>query len=470
MRRQSVSPDEKFAQFQLRAHAWILLTILCSAIVQGCDAIHRLPSKDEPQRVVEVAIFQGGYGIGWHTMMAERFNEENAARGVRIELWGDPRTAEIIKPRLLRGNPPDLILDERLPLWLLIASNKLTSFSDALKVPAPGSDKPWGELFDQGMLDMFKSGDDVYALPAAYGAWVVWYDARMFREHGWQPPATWSEMLALCDKIKAAGIAPWTLQGKYPYFYGWNTYVAFVQRVGGLAAINRINALAPDAFSHPDAVEAARRMQDLSVKYLQRGAMAMTHTESQLQFVQGNAAMIFCGLWLENEMKNSAPPDFEMRAFTLPPFEGGKGNPRLFHGQGMEYLFVPRDGKNQDIAFEFARYLISPAAAPDMGRSIGVISPLEGATPRDSVSAAQQSALDIIDASQGLFNVRVYMLFPAWRTQVMGLAIAELLRGEITPEEFGKRLDDGIAAAVADPDTIVPPFQPYDPAALGEAP
>jgi N-acetylglucosamine transport system substrate-binding protein len=290
----------------------------------------------------------------------------------------------------------------------------------------------------------------------------------MFREHGWTPPQTWDELLALCEKIQAAGIAPWTLQGKYPYFYGWNTYVSMLQRTGGLACINRINAIEPGAFSHPAAVEAARLMQEFAMKYLQRGAMAMTHTESQLQFVQGNAAMVFCGLWLENEMKDSSPPDLEMRAFTVPAVEGG-GNPRLFHGQGMEYLFVPRDAKHPDVAFEFARYLVSPAAAADMGRSIGVISPLAGATPRESVSAAQRSALDIIDASDGLFNVRLYMLFPAWRTQVMGGAIAALMRGEITPEEFGKRLDDGIAAALADPDVIVPPFQAYDAAALGEA-
>ena len=447
-----------------------LLSLAISiALLCGCgDAIRRLPAPDDPERVVEVAIFEGGYGIGWHTKMAEQFNRENADRGIRIELWGDPRTADIIKPRLLRGNPPDLILDERLPLWLLIASDKLTPFTDALGIPPPGSDKPWGDLFDQGMLDMFRSGDDVYALPAAYGAWVMWYDAKMFREHGWTPPATWDELLALCEKIQAAGIAPWTLQGKYPYFYGWNTYVSMLQRTGGLASINRINALEPGAFSHPDALEAARLLQELAVKYLQRGAMAMTHTESQLQFVQGNAAMVFCGLWLENEMKDSSPPDLEMRAFTVPAVEGG-GNPRLFHGQGMEYVFVPRDAKHPDVAFEFARYLVSPAAAPDMGRSIGVISPLEGATPRDSVSVAQQSVLDIIDASDGLFNVRLYMLFPGWRTQVMGGAIAALMRGEITPEEFGKRLDDGIIAALADPDVIVPPFQPYDAAALGES-
>ncbi|MDK1022185.1 MAG: extracellular solute-binding protein, partial [Candidatus Hydrogenedentes bacterium] len=420
-------------------------------------------------RVVEVAIFEGGYGIDWHQAMAERFNEANRDRGVRIELWGDPRTADIVKPRLLRGDPPDLILDERLPLWLLIAREKLIPFTEALEVPPLGSDRPWGDLFARGMLDMFRSDGEVYALPAAYGAWTGWYDARMFREHGWAPPETWQELLDLCEEIEAAGIAPWTLQGKYAHLYAWNTYLALVQRVGGLAAINRINALDAVAFSHPDAVEAARLLQELALRFMQRGAMAMTHTESQLHFVQGNAAMTFCGIWLENEMKDTTPPDFEMRSFTIPAVEGGKGNPRLLNGQGMEYLFVPSDARYPELAFEFARFMVSPDAAAEMGESIGVISPLAGATPRESLTPALQSVLDIIEASDGIFNVRVYMLFPAWRTQVMGVAIADLLRGEITPEEFGRRLDAGVAAALEDPDVIVPGHVPYDAALLGES-
>ena len=435
----------------------------------GCDAIRPLPSEGDAERVVEVAVFEGGYGIGWHQKMAERFNEENRGRGVRIELWGDPRTANIIKPRLLRGDPPDLILDERLPLWLLIARDKLTPFTEALEQSTPGSERPWGELFAQGMLDMFRSDGEVYALPAAYGAWTGWYDAAMFREHGWEPPESWEELLDLCEKIQAAGIAPIAMQGKYASFYAWNTYISLVQRVGGLAAINRINGLEPVAFSHPDAVEAARLLQDLALRFMQRGAMAMTHTESQLHFVQGNAAMIFCGIWLENEMKDTTPPDFEMRAFTVPPVEGGKGNPRLFHGQGMEYLFVPSDARYPELAFEFARFLVSPEAAAEMGESIGVISPLAGATPRESVTPALQTVMDLIDACDGIFNVRARMLLPEWTVQVMHAAISDLLRGKITPEEFGRQLDDGIAVALEDPDLIVPGFVPYDAALLGES-
>ncbi|MEE9190191.1 MAG: enoyl-CoA hydratase-related protein, partial [Candidatus Neomarinimicrobiota bacterium] len=49
---------------------------------------------------------------------------------------------------------------------------------------------------------MFRSGGEVYALPAAYGAWTVWYDARMFREHGWSPRLFNDMITAIlhCDK------------------------------------------------------------------------------------------------------------------------------------------------------------------------------------------------------------------------------------------------------------------------------
>lgn len=455
--------------FRLAFTGIVIVSLLGGALYIS-DSVIPLSSDADERRDVEVAIFEGAYGIYWHTSMAERFTKLNEDRGIHIELWGDPRTADIIKPRILRGNPPDLILDERLPIWLLIAAGELVPFTEALAESPPGSDRPWGELFAPGMLDGFASDGHVYAIPAAYGAWTGWYDARLFREHGWEPPATWDELVALCEQIKAEGIAPWTIQGKYSQFYGWNTYISIVHRVGGLAAINRINALDPNAFSHPDAVEAARLFQELGTRFLQRGAMAMTHTESQLHFVQGAAAMIFCGIWLENEMKSSMPPGFDLRAFTVPIVEGGSGSPRIFNGQGMEYLFVSRDADHPDIAFEFARFMVSPKHAEEMSRAIGAISPLKGGTPREAVSPALGSVIDIIEASDTIFNVRVYQLFPAWRTQVMGAAMDGLLRGTITPEEFGRQLDEGIAAARDNPDVIIPPYTPYDPARFGESP
>jgi N-acetylglucosamine transport system substrate-binding protein len=440
----------------------IVLVSVGFGLLVGSDTITRLSTDTQKEKVIEVAIFEGGYGIQWHQKMADRFNALHKDRSIRIELWGDPRTADIIKPRLLRGNPPDLILDERLPLWLLIGANKLTPYADALQQPPAGSTESWESQFAPGMLDMFNSNGNVYAIPAAYGAWTCWYDAKLFRDNGWSPPATWDEFIELCQTIKESGLAPIALQGKYASFYAWNTLVALIQRVGGLEAINRINALDPDAFSHPDVVEASRLFQELVTNYFQPGCMAMTHTESQLQFVNRQAAMIFCGIWLENEMKDTVPADFEMRTFTIPVPANGKGNPNFLHGQGMEFLFVPQDAAHPDEAFEFARFLVSPENAADMGESIGVISPLKGATPAESVTPALQSVLDIINRSEGIFNVRVYMLFPAWRSQVMNTAIGDLCRGDISPEEFGRALDVGLQKAVEETDLIIPDHIPFN--------
>ena len=135
------------------------------------------------------------------------------------------------------------------------------------------------DLFIPGTLDGHVSNGKTYAIPTAFGAWACWYNAKQFREYGWEPPETWDEFTALCEQIQADGVAPLAYQGKYPT-YAWFNFVTLTQRCGGLEAINRINALEPEAFSHPDVVQAARIMQDMAQRFFQPGAMAMTHTSS----------------------------------------------------------------------------------------------------------------------------------------------------------------------------------------------
>lgn len=447
-----------------------LLPVLILAITLcGCDAISHRADADSNVRVVEAAFFEGGYGIHWHQKIAEEYSRAHKDEGVVVELWGDPRMRDKVKPRILRGDPPDVMLDQYLPIWKMIAAGKLLPFNDVLDQPVNDSGELWRDQFIPGTLDSFTSDGKCYGIPTSFGAWGCWYDAKLFREHGWTPPATWSEFTAVCAEIKAAGIAPLAFQGKYPY-YAWYSYISVAQRCGGLPLINRMNALEPGAFSHPDAIAAAKLWQDLVRDYFQPGYEAMNHLESQLEFVNNKAAMIFCGVWLFNEMKESTPPDFEMRVFNVPAVEGGKGNPKLFNGLGMEQMLVTSDGRYPEDAMDFARYMISMQNGADMASSIGVISPLKGGCPRETVGPPLQSVLDMIDAAPGVFNVRLYDLLLEWREQVAHIALASLMQGDITPEEFGRQLDEGLVRAQQDPDVIIPPFTPYDPASLGETP
>lgn len=435
----------------------------------GCDAVRRVRPDAETVRVVEMGAFEGGYGVEWHQRAARAYSDAHRADRVRVEVWGNQRVDDIVKPRILRGDPPELVLCHGLPFWKLIAAGKLEPFDRLLEEPAHGSAQRWRDLFIPGTLDSFTSDGHVYAVPSAFAAWACWYNARLFREHGWEVPKTWSEFDALCRQIRAAGIAPIAFQGKYPA-YGWYTLITLVQRCGGVEAINRINAIEPGALTHPDVVRAARLMQAMALEHFQAGAMAMTHTESQLQFVNDKAALVFCGIWLENEQKGTTPPDFEMRAFNIPAVEGGQGNPDLFCGEGAEYIFAFRDSRNPELGQEFCRYLVSPALAPDMGRSIGVISPIRGGTPREAVSPALQSVLDMMDRAPGIFYVRLPTLLLRWRTETFDPAMAGLLSGKMTPEEFCNKLERAAQRELRNPDLIVPEFVRLDPRKLGEAP
>jgi len=447
----------------------LLSAILATLLpLPACGVFEFVGTPDQGRVSVEVAVSEAGYGIDWYKETAQRYERDVAPPNVHIDLWGDPTAEDKVRPRLLRGNPPDLLLVRDIPHWMLIMNHKLAPLNDALEQNAYGADVPWQDLFYPGILSPFSSGDVVYAVPTAFGGWGCWYDARVFRERGWSVPQTWADFLSLCDAMKAEGIAPMAFQGKFAGGYGWYTLIALIQRCGGLEAINRINRMEPGSFTHPDVVRAAGLFQQLATNHFQKSAMAMTNIEAQLQFINGHAAMIFCGLWLENEMRSNIGPDFELRVFSIPAVEGGKGNPALFPAPGAEFLFVPADGRHRRHAIEFARYIVSPAVAEELALELGIISPLRGATPRDALSPALQSALDMVEASGGVFDVRTWGILLNWQQDVGLPKLAALLRGDITPEEFCRNMDDGMQAALQNPDLRIPPYTPYDPAAFGE--
>src|SRR5579884_3434655 len=109
-----------------------LIGLLCA----GCSL-----ERDEPgaQITLEVAVFEGGYGIDWHKSVARQY--EKLHPNIRINLWGDPRVDEKLKPRILRRNPPDLA-NCTLPVWKLIVAGKLYPLDEALDTPALASKSP----------------------------------------------------------------------------------------------------------------------------------------------------------------------------------------------------------------------------------------------------------------------------------------------------------------------------------------
>lgn len=410
--------------------------------------------KDDPNAVItlEVAVFEGGYGIEWHKSVAREY--EKLHPNIRINLWGDPRVDEKLKPRILRRDPPDLA-NSQLPFWKLVVANKLYPMNAALDSPAYGQSKPWRDTLVHGVLTDFTYHGKVYAVPANLSAWVCWYDRRQFRQHGWKVPKTWGEFTALCEQMKAAGVAPLAFQGKYPV-YAWSTLLSLYQRLVPFQTWYEMQDLKPGAFTNPEFIHAAKLVQEMGTKYFEPGAMAMTHTESQLEWVNGRAAMVFCGLWLKNEMKNAIPPGFEMACFPVPMVEGGKGDPNAIYAGGGEEFVAFSEAKHPKEAMDFLKYMVSLESAHSFIQRLDTLSTVKDSEKGIKISPELQSAVDVLNKSSRLFADRLSLLYLDFAKNDMPDALADLLAGKVTPEQFGQRLESAIEKVRRDPEIYKP--------------
>ena len=435
--------------------------VLSSLLLHGCTLRRHVA---RPVTTVEVAVFEGGYGIGWHKDMARQY--ERLHPDIRIHLWGDPRVDEKIKPRILRGNPPDLA-NCTLPVWKLIVSGKLLALDQTLDTPAYGPNGTplpvsWRSTLAPGVLTMYQYRGQSYAMPSNLTAWMFWYDKRQFLRHGWQPPRTWDELITLCARMKQAGVTPLAFQGKYAGGYGWPLLLSLYARLVPAERWYRTQDMAPNAFLDPEFIHAARLLQNLARDAFAPGTMAMSHTDSQMEWVNGRAGLVFCGLWLEHEMAKSIPPGFETACFAVPatsPNEGGQGDANAVYGGGAENFFVFRNAPHPREAADFLKFMLSQQAAQSYVAQLNTLSPVQHSTDGVVISPGLRDASLVLDKRSRLMDDRLSVLYLDFGKTAMPDALADLLGQKITPERFAQRLQSAIEQIRANPDVYKPPPQ-----------
>ena len=417
----------------------------------GCKFQANYSGKTE----LEVAVFEGGYGLDWHRSVARAY--EKIRPDVQVNLWGDPRVDQKVNPRILRKNPPDLA-SSNLPVWKLITAGKLYPMDSALDSPSYGQPgKSWRDTLTKGVFADFVYEGKTYSMPTNLNAEVCWYDKRLFRKNGWQPPQTWDDYLKLCQTIKSAGIAPLAFQGKYPV-YSWWILLNLYMRLVPVETYYAMQDLKPGAFTSAEFVQAAKMLQEMAVAYFQPGAMAMTHTESQMEWANGRAAMVWCGLWLKNEMKKALPDGFEMGCFAVPKVTRGRGDQTAVYGGGGENFYVFKDAKQPELALDFLKFLLNRENAQTYVTKLDTLSTVKDCTEGVTISPELAGAVTVVKGSSRIFNDRLAGLYPSefGQTELLD-ALGSLLNAKITPEQFGQRLEAAIDKVRRNSEVYKPP-------------
>ena len=423
------------------------------AALLGLGALQSLGAAPGPV-VLDIPVFSGGYGTTFYEETARQF--EVLRPGVEIRLYGDPRIADQVSVRVIGGQYPDATSAGYVPWPALIKAGKVLDLTPYLQGPDWEGDAPWGTTFQPGAIDSWRVDGKVYGLPFAYSCWSLFYNRGMFRAHGWAKPRTWGDFFALCDRIRATGIAPLSLPGTRGLYPDAFLRAAYYNQAGA-PGWKSLNELTPGARNDPRYVRAAGILQRITTRETLGGWEGENHTGAELAFLQGRAAMTVSGSWMLNEMEGRIPADFDLGTMNFPVFPDGHADPGAIQtGSDCFFVFSAGDARHIRLTVDFLRFLTSRARAEAFVRRTDSPVAVRG-VPLDAYPERLRETAAMISGAREAFNMPQTMLQTPAVRQALTDERMRLMTGEIPPAEFAQRIEAAAAAdraAAADPDHV----------------
>ena len=416
-------------------------------------------SADNPLNVtgeVDGVFFAGGFGEDYIKNAGALVEKKHS--GVKVKIQSIQKVTDALQPRFIAGTPPDVVDNSganMIPMADLVAEDQLLDLAPLMAAPSwDTAGKTFGETLFPGSQTSAIFGGKQYGINIAYTISGLWYSKPAFEKAGYTYPATWDKMLELCEQIKKEGKAsPWTYQGKYPYYIWGIVWNMLVYYAGGDDVIKKIDNLEPNAWSDPAVKRATEDLYQLWDKgYIMDGTAGLTHTESQAEWLKGKAIFIPCGNWLENEMKDVTPADFNMTVANIPGYADGKGDQKAVNANGGETYIVPAKGKNTAGGMEYLRALLSKESAKYFAENVRAIMPVTGGTEGANLSEGMKAGVALADASKGVaINFNVTNWYSAISKEIEQRT-GELMTGVIKPDEFIANMQKKADEVAKDPD------------------
>ncbi|MFC5929220.1 extracellular solute-binding protein [Cryobacterium melibiosiphilum] len=256
----------------------------------------------------------------------------------------------------LRGNPPDLgLLNYNMEMARFMERGALSDLSDM-----PEADRVLPEV--QQLVEQYATYPGrTSVLPYSVMAASVIYNQEIFEQQGLDVPQTYDELIAVCDRLTAAGITPfygtfkdpWTVaQGWFDYTVGGEIDVAaFYEQMNELGT--EVGPDSPVSFQKTLA-EPVDRMKVLIDNYANADAASKGYGDGNLAFAKGEAAMYLQGPWALGEIAKTSP-DLKLGTFPLPMTDDPED---LEVRVNIDLAaWIPEASKHQEAAREFLSFL-----------------------------------------------------------------------------------------------------------------
>ncbi|PZG52070.1 carbohydrate ABC transporter, N-acetylglucosamine/diacetylchitobiose-binding protein [Spongiactinospora gelatinilytica] len=391
---------------------------------------------------LEVVVFDGGYGQEYIKVPLDLYRKKHAA--AKITQSATQQIQQSLQPRFVAGNPPDVVNNSgsnAIDYGALVGDKALLSLAPLLTAPSWSDPAVTvGDTLRPGVVQVGTHDGQFVVLNYSYGAYGAWYSTSLFEEKGWTYPQTWDDYLGLCDKMATAGIAPWTYPGQFPYYMFW-WLASLIYKAAGPEVIDKINNLAPDAWTDDRAVAALRAFEAIPANgWVLKGSSGLNHTDAQMQFLNGKAGFVPGGSWLENEMGDSVPKGFDMAICRAPSI--GKDDVKPFGSlcaKAGEPYVIPRSAANTAGGLEFLRAMLSTEGAENFIAKAGTLSSNRDAKPpKDAKHGLTSIDAALKEAGDNVFGITVDTRDSRLWKDIANL-MGRFMNGDIKADQLAKQ-------------------------------
>jgi raffinose/stachyose/melibiose transport system substrate-binding protein len=304
-------------------------------------------------RAVEIVFHQSKPEvIGYFDEVIEKFHAAQS----RIRVVHD--FSSNLSAGFVRSNPPDLgCLNYNFEVARFVERG---AFSDL-------SDLPEAQRINPALQPLIEQTasypDRTSVLPYSLMVSAVLYNREIFAQQGLEVPTTWTEFVAVCEALKAAGITPlystykdpWTVsQGLFDYSVGGTVDLeSFFSQLKEQGP--DVGPGSPVSFEKDFAAPVEQMLQIAA--YSNPDAASRAYGDGNLAFSNGEAAMYFQGPWALSEIAKTAP-DLSIGAFPL-PMTDDPAERRVRVNVDLA-LWIPEASTKKEAAREFLAFLMQP--------------------------------------------------------------------------------------------------------------
>ena len=377
------------------------------------------------------------YNMAYFEPAIEEFEAANPDIDIKMEAVADEPYKDKIRVLMGSNEVPDVFFS-----WSGEFGKKFARNGRALDITGAVYDTDWQANFPEAALQPFKYQGKLYGVPINIDAKFMLYNKKIFADNGLEKPETYSDFLAACQTIKAAGIEPIAFGNQYPWaasHYIGELNAKLVPSEIRLADYE-LTSDPQTLYTHPGYVRALNEFKKLNDEgCFNRGSNALTHGIARGSFLAARNAMMYMELVEFTEVK----PDTKLSQdgwgfFQLPAIEGGEGDPGLLTGAPDGFM-ISADTEHPEEAIRFLKFLTSPEQAQKYVSITGMTSSVNGSVTPDNASEQAIEGLKAIDAATGL-ALWLDTDMDARSTEVLLAGSQALLNGTDTAEAIMERV------------------------------